>query len=137
MQFYSKQPFSFPLSLSQNRHQRRNSWFLWFVGFELILKPETPAFVKKGQTLKLTCQSKESGGIFGFFTFGVEGRRVTLGVGVWNFKECVSNNFWMWFWGNLDDQINFAKPHTKPDNWMQQSLQPNIAEHQHYNICTR
>lgn len=63
---------------------------MWFVGFELILKPETPAFVKKGQTLELTCQSNESGGSYVFSTIDVEGRGVILGVGIGRFKSCVS-----------------------------------------------
>lgn len=59
-----------------------------FVGFELILKPETPAFVKKGQTLELSCQSKEPEGRYGYRMIDVEGRRTLLGYGGGGFKTC-------------------------------------------------
>lgn len=61
---------------------------MWFVGFELILNPKTPAFVKKGQTLELTCQSKEPEGLYGYYMIDVEGRRTELAVGVGSFKIC-------------------------------------------------
>lgn len=61
---------------------------MWFVGSELILKPETPAFVKKGQTLELTCQSKEPGGLYGFYMIDVEVRKPLLGIGGGGFKTC-------------------------------------------------
>ncbi|XP_065928217.1 cell adhesion molecule DSCAM-like isoform X2 [Magallana gigas] len=60
-------------------------------GSELILKPETPAFVKKGQTLELTCQSNDPGGLYVFYTIDVEGRRISLGVGGGGFKSCLSH----------------------------------------------
>lgn len=62
-----------------------------FVGSALILKPETPALVKEGHTLELTCQSNESGGIYVFNTIDVEGRRMSLGAGGGGFKLCVSS----------------------------------------------
>lgn len=62
--------------------------FLGFVGFELILKPETPAFVKKGQTLELTCQSKEPEGLFGYYMIDVEMRKTLLSIGGGGFKTC-------------------------------------------------
>lgn len=63
---------------------------LCFLGSDLILEPETPAFVKKGQTLELTCQSNESGGVFGFFTFDMEGSRILLVIGGGVFNSCLS-----------------------------------------------
>nr|XP_034334473.1 neural cell adhesion molecule 1 isoform X2 [Crassostrea gigas] len=60
-------------------------------GSELLLKPETPAFVKKGQTLELTCQSNDPGGLYVFYTIDVEGRRILLGVGGGSFKSCLSH----------------------------------------------
>ncbi|XP_052709074.1 neural cell adhesion molecule 1-like isoform X1 [Crassostrea angulata] len=59
-------------------------------GFELILKPETPAFVKKGQTLELTCQSNVPVGIYYFYMIDVKGRMISLGAGGGAFRSCHS-----------------------------------------------
>lgn len=49
-----------------------------------------PAFVKKGQTLELTCQSNEPVELYSFYTIDVEGKRISLGFGGGGFKMCLS-----------------------------------------------
>lgn len=62
---------------------------LCFSGSDLILKPETPAFVKEDQTLVLTCQSNDSGGLYVFYIFD-EGNKTDYAFGGGSFKQCLT-----------------------------------------------
>ncbi|XP_048773495.2 uncharacterized protein LOC125678831 isoform X3 [Ostrea edulis] len=55
---------------------------------ELTIRPQTPATVREGETIVLTCQSNHSSGIYQFFTIDGQGNRVIYGTGGGSFKSC-------------------------------------------------
>ncbi|XP_062590492.1 uncharacterized protein LOC134252070 [Saccostrea cucullata] len=55
---------------------------------KLIITPKSPATVKEGQSLALTCHSTDSGGIYMFFTLDNKGNRIIFGIGGGSFKAC-------------------------------------------------
>ncbi|XP_056001698.1 cell adhesion molecule 4-like [Ostrea edulis] len=57
-------------------------------GQDIRLTPQSPATVREGQALVLTCQSGQTSGAYQFFSISSEGNRTSYGNGGGGFQSC-------------------------------------------------
>ncbi|XP_056001692.1 hemicentin-2-like [Ostrea edulis] len=60
-------------------------------GQDITLTPQSPATVREGQGLVLTCQSGQTSGVYRFFYINSEGNTILYGNGGGGFQSCSNN----------------------------------------------
>ncbi|XP_056009268.1 hemicentin-1-like isoform X1 [Ostrea edulis] len=60
-------------------------------GQDITLTPQSPATVREGQSLVLTCQSGQTSGVYRFFYTNSEGNKISYATGGGGFKSCLNS----------------------------------------------
>ncbi|XP_056009270.1 kin of IRRE-like protein 1 [Ostrea edulis] len=61
-------------------------------GQDITLTPQSPATVREGHTLVLTCQSGQTSGLYQFFYTNSEGNKIAYAIGGGGFKSCENSS---------------------------------------------